>query len=436
MSISDHLEACLRRINAQPDVRDLVFTRLEATEARVAAKGQERKRAPDAAKPLAGRVCTVKACFDVQGWVSHAGSVALRDLPAAASDADMVQALRAAGAILLGQTNMTEFAYGALGVNDAYGTPLTPLLPDEACVAGGSSSGAAVSVARQFADLALCTDTSGSARIPAGFCGVAGYIPSHGAWPSGGLLGLAPTFDTAGIMASSAQHCLEAVEALDLDRIDRQTCQHIVNPSAYRFLVPDEILLAQPEARVLEAFEGAVERLQALGAQIVRAPCVPLRQAGAICGEGRLIAAEAYAIHEHYLQHYGARYDPLIRQRIEQGRYVAAHEYVRARWQLERLALDYEKALEGFDALLTPTSPIYPPPLAALRDQEHYLKTNQQSFAYTEIANRFGLPSISVPGLTRGVPVGTLMTARHGQGRALLRMASTLECQAQKGLCP
>lgn len=429
MSISDHLEACLRRIDAQPDTRDLVFTRLDAAGARAAAKTQEDSSTPDAGKPLAGLLCSVKACYDVQGWVSHAGSVALRALPAAARDADMVRALRKAGAIVLGQTNMTEFAYGALGVNEAYGTPLTPLLPGNDCVAGGSSSGAAVSVALQFVDLALCTDTSGSARIPAAFCGVAGYIPSHGAWPSGGLLGLAPTFDTPGIMARSAQLCLEAVEALALDNVDGQAREPAKDTASYRFLVPDEILLARPETRVLDAFEHAVARLQALGAQIVRAPCAPVKQAGEIAGEGGMIAAEAYAIHEHYLERYGDGYDPLIRSRIEQGRLVAAHDYVRARWQLEGLAADYEKALTGFDALLTPTSPIYPPSVAALRDQAQYLETNRKSFAYTEIANRFGLPSVSLPGLTPGIPAGVLMTGRHGRGRSLLQMASALEAR-------
>ncbi|MFA7580953.1 amidase [Castellaniella sp.] len=435
--IESHVTRCLDRADARPQERDLAFTYLDGEAAIRAARamdGRREDRADGAILPLAGRVCSVKACFDVRGWVTHAGSRALAGRSPAMQDAAMVAALRQAGAVLLGQTNMTEFAFGALGLNTFYGTPLTPLVTGEDRVSGGSSSGAAVSVALGFADFALCTDTSGSARIPAGFCGVAGYIPSQGAWPCSGMLNLAPSFDTPGIMAASARQCLDIVEAVGLDHLDCQTCLHGQPASAaapFRVLVPDEIMAPQPEADVLAVFHEAVRHLRLSGIEIIHGACAPVRELGELAGKGDMFAAEAFTVHQHYLRRFGDRYDPLIRARIESGRSVPAHEYLHTRWLLDRLARDFDRALTGFDALLTPTSPILPPRLVDLHDETTYLAQNRKSFAYTEIASRFGLPSLSLPGWTSGEPVGILFTGRRGRGRALLQMASTLESLLQ-----
>ncbi len=197
-SPTDHLRDCIERASEHSEALAVALVARRDDEAIVDAA------AVDTSLPLAREVLTVKACFDVAGWTTHAGSAVLADAPPALADAPMVSALRAAGAILIAQTNMTEFAYGALGLNATYGTPTTPLLPDEHRVSGGSTSGGAVAVSLGVADVSLGSDTSGSIRIPAAFCGVAGFKPSQGRYPSGGMIPLAPSFDAPGLIASTA----------------------------------------------------------------------------------------------------------------------------------------------------------------------------------------------------------------------------------------
>jgi len=167
----DRVRACIERAESVADAMAIAYL-VRRDEAALAEAAEV-----DPSLPLAGEVLAVKACFDVRGWTTHAGSAVLAGAAPATADALMVEHLRSAGTILLAQTNMTEFAYGALGLNDTYGTPTTPLCPGEARVAGGSTSGGAVAVALGAADIALGSDTSGSIRIPAAFCGVAGFKP-------------------------------------------------------------------------------------------------------------------------------------------------------------------------------------------------------------------------------------------------------------------
>lgn len=385
-----------------------------------------------AVAPLAGRTLSVKACFDVAGWVTHAGSRALAGEPAACADASLVAALRRSGAVLVAQTNMTEFAYGALGVNAHYGTPTTPLGSHDshgALVAGGSSSGGAVSVALGFADLALGSDTSGSARIPAAFCGVAGFKPSRGRYPDGGMLYLAPSFDVPGLLATSAADCRDVDGALTghghairaLPALRGLCC-----------LVPERLLTDTLALPVASQFDAWLATLSAAGVRIVRRPLDCIERAGAVARDGGVIAAEAYALHRTTLERLGAHYDPLVRARISAGADVKAHDYVAALRELHRLAAQYHDALAdtGADAVLTPTVPIPPPALDALRNEDAYLRTNAQAFRLTEFANRLDLPSISIPGdLRQRGPIGLLITGRHGRDRYLLDIAAAVEAQ-------
>ena len=252
------------------------------------------------AAPLAGATLGVKACFDVAGWVTHAGSRVLAGEPPAARR--IVQALRHAGAALLAQNNMTEFAYGALGLNRWHGTPLTPLMADAPRVAGGSSSGGAVAVALGMATLALGSDTSGSARIPAAFCGVAGFKPSRGRYPDAGMAYLSPSFDVPGILAPDAAACLRVDRALvdepEHDGMARPTSHRHASGvtdvaeaagagadddawragAGYPVLVLPEDLLDALDAPVRQAFEAWMERMRAAGFTLRRRSCPALRK--------------------------------------------------------------------------------------------------------------------------------------------------------------
>lgn len=378
--------------------------------------------------PLAGAILTVKACFDASGWVSHAGSCVLANNPPASSDAPLLAQLRRAGAVLRAQTNMTEFAYGALGLNPWYGTPTTPLMPDEPCVAGGSSSGAAVAVALGMANVSLGSDTSGSVRIPAAFCGVAGFKPSKGRYPNAGLLHLSPSFDVPGVIADSASRCRQVDDAILGVTAQSAATQHNAPLRGLRLAVPDGWLSSLLDNDVGKMFERWLHQLGAAGVQIQSCALPMLSESGRVASEGGIIAAEAYQLHAHWLEQHFSEYDPKVGPRVRLGEFVKAHVYVAAQKRLHDLATDYDNALEWVDAVLTPTVPMLPPTVASLQDDDLYASQNRRAFQLTEFANRLDAPSISLPGnLSQRQPIGLLLTGRRGRDDALLALAVSIE---------
>lgn len=429
--VPTHLQDCIARIQAHSEESSVALTHVENTEQVLAKRSQCASGSSEHA--LDGLVCSIKACIDVQGWVTHAGSKALQDRPAAVADAPVVAALRAEGALCIAQTNMTEFAYGALGVNEHFGTPCSPLFGSERRVAGGSSSGGAVSVALGFADIALGSDTSGSARIPAAFCGVVGFKPTHARWPLEGFIPLAPSFDTPGILATSVATCKQVFDAIDatLSR-SRANANSLLatDPSRpFRVRVPTNVLeYCPPDDPVKRAFVAALDVLRAEGWLIDESPMPSLDGLGRIAADAGMIAAEAYSVHYELLDTAGDRYDPLIRERIEAGKNGPAWRYAAARDALARRAVLYAAELEGYDAVVCPTTPMLPPTLEQLADRETYLAQNKRSFAYTELANRLGVPSISVPINQSGAAgVGLLLTGKSHLDTDLFYVATALD---------
>lgn len=369
--------------------------------------------------PLAGTVLTVKACFDVTGWVTSSASAStLGDDPATA-DAPVVTALRSAGAVLLGQTNMTEFAYGALGVNSHFGTPRTPLDPEGQRVAGGSTSGGAVATAMGLADLSLGSDTSGSARIPAAFSGCFGFKPSMGRYPAGGMHVLSRSFDVPGLLAADLATILRADNVLACD-----ARPHIPSPRALRYAIPAELATMEIEAPVRTAFDACVAALKVHGVRIETVPLPALAEAASISASGGIIAAEAYAIHADRLKARSADYDSMVGGRIRQGADVPAHRYAAASWTLEHCRRRFDTQIAGFDGFLAPTTPILAPKLTELTEMDRYLATNRRVFSLTEYANRLELPSISVP--LAPLPTGFMLTGCRGSDAQLLSQAGVL----------
>ena len=380
----------------------------------------------DQTRPLAGDVLTVKACFDVAGWTTHAGSAVLADAPPATADAPIVAALRSAGAILLAQTNMTEFAYGALGLNSTYGTPTTPLRPGEERVSGGSTSGGAVAVALEVADIALGSDTSGSIRIPAAFCGVAGFKPSQGRYPSDAMIPLAASFDAPGVIATTAAH-LRRIDAALVDRSDRG--RPAGSLAEARFLVPtDAIMAGATDPSVLERFEQWLALLSAAGATITETNLPMLTEASLAAREGLVIAVEAFDWHRDLIAAQFDRYDPRVGPRIMLGATALASDYVAALRRIRDCRHRYDAALDDADGILTPTVPILPPRIADLQTTEAYLSMNTEVLRLTEIANRLDLPSATLPGDPADVaPIGLMVTGRRRADEALLALAVHIE---------
>ncbi|OUL97124.1 hypothetical protein CA603_03380 [Paraburkholderia hospita] len=406
-----------------------VFLRTRFDDAHAEAAALAALSASGVRLPLAGLALAVKACFDVAGWVTDAASNVLSDQPPAQQDAPLVASLRAAGATVVAHTNMTEFAFGALGVNSFRGTPRTPLDPQGERVAGGSTSGGAVAVAAGLADIALGSDTSGSVRIPAAFCGLAGYKPSKGILSAQGCIPLSTTFDVPGFIARDVDTLLRVVDAVGpFARKLRPVRQQDPSLEGLRFAIPKGFAVGHCDRVVRGAFARALELLTAQGASIVETEFTDLRAPSRIALESGIIVADAYTWHADWLRTRADRYDPLVGPRISKGEGVAAHRYLSGLAALEDRRRVFADEVSGYDALLTPTVPVVPPKLDDLRDSAEYLRVNALVFSLTELANRIDLPSVSLP-LERqqSLPVGLLLTGRPADDPHLLLLARRLE---------
>lgn len=373
--------------------------------------------------PLNGLTLAVKACFDVRGWPTTAGSRVLENASPATTNAPLIEALNQLGAVITTQTNMTEFAFGALGLNPHLGTPVTPLDPTGQSIAGGSTSGGAVAVAAGLADVALGSDTSGSVRIPAAFCGVAGFKPSKGRYRDEGMVFLSPTFDVPGFIARDVETLLRIDHAL----VPHELTQHaIASLRGRRFLVPPTFAQEHADAAVSARFQTAIAQLRSEGAEVVEEQWPELAEFGEIAIEGGIIIAEAFAWHREHLR-LGARlYDPRVGPRIALGERVMASAYLAAQQRLAQCKVDYSRRLSSYDALLTPTVPFLPPKLSELEDDPVYYRKNRLAFRLTEVANRINAPSLSLPAAA-AEPIGLCLTGQPDGDRALLHLAQAVQ---------
>jgi len=420
-STTDHVNRCIDRATAEHVAMATALVATRFDEATAEAAGVE------TSLPLAGEVVVVKACFDVAGWTTHAGSAVLAGAQPAEVDAPLVAALRSAGAIVLAQTNMTEFAYGALGLNSTYGDPVTPLRPGERRVAGGSTSGGSVAVAVGAADFALGSDTSGSIRIPAAFCGVAGFKPSQGRYRSGGMVPLAASFDAPGFVAPTVSY-LRRVDVALVDGGRRPSA--VDRPlSDVHLLVPiDAISAGATDQIVLDRFEQWIEVLAAAGVRITETQLPMLTEASIAARDGYVIAVEAYDWHRELIAEHLDRYDNRVGSRILRGAQVLASDYVSALRKIAVCRRQYDAALEGADAILTPTVPILPPTIADVQTTELYLAMNTEVLRLTEFANRLDLPSVTLPGsFPDRQPIGLMLTGKRRGDVVLLDLGVMIE---------
>jgi aspartyl-tRNA(Asn)/glutamyl-tRNA(Gln) amidotransferase subunit A len=360
--------------------------------------------------PLAGLPVSIKDLFNIGDQPTAAGSVALAGAEPAPRDSAAVARLRAAGASLVGRTNMTEFAYSGVGVNPHFGTPANPADPLLARVPGGSSAGAAVSVATGAAFIGLGSDTGGSIRIPAALCGLVGFKNTARLTPADGALPLSTTLDTVCAMTRSVRDAILAHEVLAgrTVRLERKPL------SQRRFAVARTLLLDGLDLPVAQAFEAALRTLRDAGARIEEVACEEIRVLSTLQASGGLTAAESYAWHRLLLHRAGARYDPRVRSRIEKGAAMKAWEYL----DLQRGRADWIRsmasALAGFDAVLSPTVPITAPPLAdvapgAERDDE-FFRVNALLLRNTSVVNHLDGCALSLPCHRPGsLPVGLML---------------------------
>lgn len=394
------------------------FVKVYTEQARQAADAQDGlRRAGYKPSPLAGLPVSIKDLFDVSGERTLAGSKALDDAPPALRDAVIVARLKAAGAVIIGRTNMTEFAFSGVGINPHYGTPGNPW--DRRRIPGGSSSGAAVAVADGQCVVAIGTDTGGSVRIPAALCGVAGFKPTQHRIPCTGAVPLSTTLDSVGPLANSIACCAlaDAVlagaapivpEALDL--------------AGLRLAVPrGSFLLDALDADVNAAFERALAALARAGVRIEDVALPELADYASINAKGGFSPPEAYAWHAPLIARRGADYDPRVRQRIARGAEMGAPDYVRLIEDRARFIARIDARLAEYDAFAAPTVAAIAPPIAAFADDAEFFRLNSRILRNTSVVNFLDRCAATLPiAQTGGAPVGLMLVGPHdGDGRLL-----------------
>ena len=397
------------------------------------AEARREAAAADPGSALAGLSFSAKDLFDVVGQPTPAGSVVLAHAPAAPADAVAVARLRAAGGALLGRTNMSEFAFSGVGVNPHHGTPANASDASTARIPGGSSSGAAISVATGAAFIGLGSDTGGSIRIPAALNGIVGFKNTARWVPADGALPLSTTLDTVCAMTRSVRDAVVAHEVLSARRVAPSS----LPLAGYRLAVAKDLFFDGIEAPVSRAFERALKMLRAAGARIDELALPALADLPALNATGGFSAPEAYAWHRLLLERSGAGYDPRVAQRILKGATMKAHEYIDLLKGRRDWIARMEAALANVDAVLSPTVPITAPTIASVapgaeRDAE-FFRVNALLLRNPSVVNMLDGCAISIPCQAAGeLPTGLMLWHAALHDDTVLAMAAQAERALQQ----
>ena len=420
------VEDCLARIKEPGGEGARTFLKTFDESALAAADAVDRMRSAGiAASAYAGIPVSVKDLFDVAGEITQAGSIVLADAAPARVDAPVVARLRNAGMIVVGRTNMTEFAYSGLGLNPHYGTPRNPYDRLTGRIPGGSSSGAAISVTDGMAAAGLGTDTGGSCRIPAALTGMVGFKPTASRIPLDGALPLATSLDSVGSIAPSVGSCaiIDAILA----------GEPALLPQAFplaglRLAVPQSLVMEDIDSTVATAFKRTVTALSAGGARVQDIALKELLELPAINAKGGFPAAEAYAWHRHLLASKGSSYDPRVKVRIEKGAQQSAADYIDLCAARKDFIGRVHALCSPFDALILPTVPLIAPTIAELADDQEYGRVNLLMLRNPTVVNFLDGCAISIPCHAAGeAPVGLMIVGQHGADHRLFSIALAIE---------
>jgi aspartyl-tRNA(Asn)/glutamyl-tRNA(Gln) amidotransferase subunit A len=372
--------------------------------------------------PLAGIPVSIKNLCDVAGETTLAGSIALDDAAPAWTDAPVVARLRAAGAIIVGSTNMSEFAFSGVGFNPHYGTPGNPA--DRTRVPGGSSAGAAVSVADRMAVAALGTDTGGSVRIPSAVCGLVGFKPTARRVPIDGVVPLSTSLDSIGPLANSVE-CCAIVDAIFAG--ESPVVPEAAPLAGLRFGVPDHFVLDDLDPVVATAFERACRALVSKGASVESFGLPQLNELPTINAKGGFAASEAYAWHQKLIGRRGKDYDQIIYPRIMRGKDMSAADYI----DLLAARADLQKRVSAitsnYDAVVMPTCAIVAPTLEEVSTPDGFTRKNMLLLRNTTVGNFLDRCGISLPCHEPGeLPVGFMLMGEAMADKRLLAIARSV----------
>jgi aspartyl-tRNA(Asn)/glutamyl-tRNA(Gln) amidotransferase subunit A len=400
------------------------------------ALGQAAQSPPDS--PLAGLAISVKDLFDVAGEVSASGSKVMANHAKAAQDAPAVARLKAAGGVVLGRTHMVEFAFSGMGVNPHFGTPVNPLAlqadPSTPRIPGGSSSGAAVSVASGACFVGLGSDTGGSIRIPAALCGLVGFKPTARNVPTQGAVPLSYTLDSIGALTRSVRDATLVHEILSAQAVPRSD-----KPLArYRLAVAQTNMLAGLDAQVARNFERSISALRQAGVQIAEIALSEIADLGSIQSRGGFASPEvlSWLVPAGLWPQRQAEFDPRVAQRIALAEQMSAADYVRLQRTRSEWIARTAQALQGFDAVLSPTVPLVAAPMSSVApgtgNDAEFFRVNALMLRNTSVVNMLDGCAISLPNHPAGnLPTGLMLWQGAGHDHALLQLAAMVESVLQ-----
>ncbi|MBZ9748137.1 amidase [Mesorhizobium sp. CO1-1-7] len=423
--IRDRLEIILSRL-ANRAADEKVFTKLYAEAARVAADASDaRKRVGVTLGPLDGTIVSIKDLFDVAGEPTTAGSLMRKTAAPAQRDAAIVSRLRQAGAVVIGKTNMTEFAFTAIGDNMHYGTPGNAV--DASRIPGGSSSGAGVSVGEGTSDISIGSDTGGSIRIPAALNGVVGFKPTARRVPLSGTFPLSGTLDSVGPLARTVSICA-AADAVMAGEAPKELVA--IPLAGLRIGIPRGVLFGDTEGEVGSAFEYCLGKIEQAGAHITDLSIDDMiADLRAATRRGSIAAMEGAEVHADWLAT-GASVpvDPHVSGPLSRAALLPTPVYIRALRRRTTLAAAMDERLASVDVLALPATPVTAPAIASMaEDAELRDRTEGLLLRNTQVANQFDLCAISLPITGPSLPMGLMLVARNGHDRHLLRIAVSVE---------
>ena len=376
--------------------------------------------------PLHGIPVAIKELVDIAGVPTRFGSTAYADRPAS-RNAELIDRLERAGAIIIGTTNMVEFALGGWGTNEVRGSPRNPVDMQVHRVAGGSSSGSAVAVAAGLVPAAIGSDTGGSVRIPAALCGLVGAKPSYGTVPVDGVAPLAPSLDTIGTLTRSVEDgrlLLSAMAGTTFHAAERA-------PSSLVIGFVDQSDLGEIAPSCLDGYRAAQSLIAARGARLIKVRC-PRSFADMQERSGRLIAYEAYQSLKPLVEDPTVRLDPFVRARVLAGAGISLREHQERSADTETDRQSVASLFEGMDAILLPTTPLPAVPLAQVDEAAATMSR------FTRMANYLGLCAVSLPirGVPGPFPVGVQLCGPAGADAELLAVAAAVEALCQEAASP
>ena len=414
----DLIEAALAAIEDPAGEGARTMLKIHGAAARDAADSSDGLRAVGIVpSPIAGLPISAKDLFDLAGDVTTAGSVLLKDAPPATEDAAAMARLRRAGAIIIGRTNMTEFAYSGLGLNPHYGTPRNPWDRATGRIPGGSSSGAAISVSDGMAAAAIGTDTGGSVRIPSALCGLTGFKPTARRITRQGAYPLSHSLDSIGPLAPTVGCCA----LLDAVLADQEPAPSAPLPLAgLRLGVPQTLVQDDIEDYVAATFTAALTSLSRAGAQVKDMDFAELAEIPRINAHGG-IYAEAYAVHRHQLETSENHYDPRVASRILRVKGLSAADYYDVLRAREDLIDRANRLTAAFDAIILPTTAMVAPAIADLEtDEKLYAAKNILMLRNTFCFNFLDRCALSIPMHRQGDAPAGLMVVGETMGDARL----------------